>query len=132
MGSLPPPNTTIDRDDEETIFQSSHREWAEDQEAEETRARRAGRSAISANEAEAKGLALAPAQQRLLRFSLRLRHRQIDSRLHHCFGLQSFPSVRLAKDIFHKIPFKFLNNRIAYFQNQIPSPNGRILLFTTW
>jgi hypothetical protein len=25
-------NTTIDRDDEETIFQSSHREWAEDQE----------------------------------------------------------------------------------------------------
>lgn len=25
-------NTTIDHDDEETVFQSSHREWAEDQE----------------------------------------------------------------------------------------------------
>jgi hypothetical protein len=25
-------NTTIDQDDEETILQSSHREWAEDQE----------------------------------------------------------------------------------------------------
>jgi hypothetical protein len=25
-------NTTTDRDDEETVFQSSHREWVEDQE----------------------------------------------------------------------------------------------------
>jgi hypothetical protein len=25
-------NTTIDHDDEETIFQSGHRQWAEDQE----------------------------------------------------------------------------------------------------
>jgi hypothetical protein len=28
-------NTTIDRDDEETILQSSHRKWVEDQEREQ-------------------------------------------------------------------------------------------------
>jgi hypothetical protein len=28
-------NTTIDRDDEETILQSSHREWVEDREREQ-------------------------------------------------------------------------------------------------
>ena len=28
-------NTTIDRDDEETILQSSHREWVENQEREQ-------------------------------------------------------------------------------------------------
>lgn len=28
-------NTTIDRDDEETILQSSHREWIEDREREQ-------------------------------------------------------------------------------------------------
>jgi hypothetical protein len=48
-------NTTIDQEDEESILQSSHRQWAEDWEIELQLRDERGRSAVSAIEAETEG-----------------------------------------------------------------------------